>query len=57
MRAAGAPRDYASASIPLLQLIEQLTQQRRPARIYIRAAEYSVELVRRSSDAESEPTH
>jgi oxaloacetate decarboxylase alpha subunit len=57
MRASGAPRDYASASMPLLQLIEQLTQRRRPARIYIRAAEYSVELVRRSSDANSEPTH
>ncbi|HEY5544402.1 MAG TPA: hypothetical protein VIM04_14250 [Candidatus Binatia bacterium] len=48
MRAARTPNDYASASTPLLKLIEQLTQRQKAARIYIRRNGFSLRMERAS---------
>jgi len=48
MRAARAPNDYASASTPLLKLIEQLAKRQEAARIYIRRNGFSLRMERAS---------
>jgi hypothetical protein len=46
MRAAREPNDYASASTPLLKLIEQLAKRQKAARIYIRRNGLSLRMER-----------
>jgi oxaloacetate decarboxylase alpha subunit len=48
MRAAREPNDYASASTPLLKLIEQLAKRQKAARIYIRRNGLSLRMERAS---------
>ena len=46
MRAAGGPQDYASSSLPLVQLIEQLTQRKQTTRVYIKQKDFSLRMER-----------
>jgi oxaloacetate decarboxylase alpha subunit len=49
MRAAGAPKDYASSSMPLVKLIEQLAKRKRAARVHITRAGLHLRAERRST--------
>ena len=51
MRSAGAPADYASSSMPLVNLIEQLTRRNHAAQVYIKRDDLSLRLERRHSPA------
>ncbi len=55
MRAARAPNDYASASTPLLKLIEQLAKRQKAARIYIRRNGFSLRMERASLPPSTSP--
>lgn len=49
MRAAGAPADYTDSSIPLVNLIEQLSKRKETSHIYIKRGALTVRLERRQS--------
>ena len=49
MKAAGAPKDYAAASTPLMTLIQQIAQRRDPVQIYIKRNGLTLRMGRRQT--------
>ncbi len=47
LKAAGAPKDYASTATPLVALIEQLTRRHDSKQVYIERAGFSLRMARR----------
>ena len=47
LKAAGMPKDYASASTPLVALIEQLSRRKDSKQVYIKRAGFSLRMARR----------
>jgi oxaloacetate decarboxylase alpha subunit len=47
MKAAGAPKDYISSSTPIVNLIEQITQRKKPVQIFIQRKGITLRMERR----------
>jgi hypothetical protein len=47
MKAAGAPKDYPTASTPLVTLIEQISKRKAPVRVSIKRNDFALRMERR----------
>jgi len=54
MRAAGSPREYRSASHPLVTLIQQLTKRNQWRYIHIQKGDFSLHLEKREKEEVSD---